>query len=60
MIKCKMCGADLILTQDGNEYFAERIDKWKVGTLFNSKFAVLIGIIIVLAGASLNLIKNSW
>jgi hypothetical protein len=48
------------LTQDGNEYFAERIDKWKVGTLFNSKFAVLIGIIIVLAGASLNLIKNSW
>ena len=47
-------------TDDGNEYFAERIDKWKVGTLFNSKFAVLIGLIIVLAGASLNLIKNSW
>jgi hypothetical protein len=47
-------------TDEGNSYFAERFENWKAGSSFDSQFAPIIGILIALTGAGLNLISNSW
>lgn len=47
-------------TDEGNEYFAEKYENWRAGSYFDSQIAPLTGILIVLTGAGLNLINNSW
>lgn len=47
-------------TDEGAEYYAKRFDKWKAGTLFVSKGAVLIGLLISLIAAIISVFEHSW
>lgn len=47
-------------SEDGNAYFAKNFENWREGEYFNSKKAPLFGISIIIIGAGLNLICNTW
>lgn len=47
-------------TDEGNTYFSERFENWKAGSYFDSEIAPIVGILIALSGAGINLIINSW
>lgn len=47
-------------TDEGNAYFSERFENWKAGSYFDSQIAPLIGIVVALTGAGINLISNTW
>ena len=47
-------------TDHGNEYFAEKFENWKTGSSFDSSKALLVGVLIILLGAGLNLVNNKW
>lgn len=49
-----------LLTDEGRAYFNRKYKNWKAGLFFDSQLASLIGILIALAGAGLNLIYNAW
>lgn len=47
-------------TDQGDEYFARKYEKWKAGNFFLSNSAIYSGIVIVIIALILNLLKNPW
>lgn len=45
---------------DTEEYFDKLLEDWTVGAFFDSKIAYLLGILIILTAAIINLSSNSW
>ncbi|OXG04867.1 hypothetical protein BC749_105134 [Flavobacterium araucananum] len=47
-------------SDEGEEYFAEKFEKWKAGNFFISKNAFISGLSIILLSLILNTIINPW
>ena len=45
---------------DGAEYFAKKYEKWKAGSFFITKGALILGLLIVIASTILNSLDNPW
>lgn len=47
-------------TNEGNEYFSEKFENWRAGSSFVSSKALLVGVLVIILGIGLNLMKNEW
>lgn len=47
-------------TDDGAEYFARKYEKWKAGSFFITKGALILGLLTVIASIILNSLNNPW
>jgi len=47
-------------TDDGADYFARKYKKWKAGSFFMTKGALILGLLTVIASIILNSLNNSW
>ena len=47
-------------TDEGNQYFAQKFENWKAGSIFQSSNFIFTGVLVVLLGAGFNLANNKW